>query len=301
MSVVWGGYDRVLRRAVAVKVLHPQLASDLLEVERFREKAIAGARVSHPNAVAVYDGELSECRAPFVVVELVRGPTLRQHLSSQRLLLFDTALTMGIQIAGALSHAHAAGVVHPEIKPTNVLLERTEGAGWRVKLTGFTMAKAYTAVGPRPRGFGAGIDCDESAMTKDLCSLGVLLFEMLIGRPPWPRIAREVLAANCACHCHPHVREIRPGIPAELDALVAGLLCASPGDQLPSALDVHAGLMAISASQSMVRIPQSGRGPRTTSDDGGRSSMALHPATRRSFIWARRSGRGSRRLDRRDA
>jgi serine/threonine protein kinase len=184
---------------------------------------------------------------------------------------------MGKQIASALACAHAAGVIHPEIKPASVLLERAEGGAWRAKLTGFTMAKAC-----------ADIDCAAPIVTRDLYSLGVLLFEMLTGRPPRPSATGQSSARQDACSCPPHVRDLRPGIPPEVDALVAGLLGARRDDQPASALAVHQGLTDIGARRPVVHTPPPSRGLDETSLDRYRGSTASRPGTRRPVIWVRR-------------
>ena len=122
MAAVWEGHDEVLARSVAIKVLHPHLAVDQVFQERFRREAIAAARLSHPNVVATFDAGTAANGTAYIVMELVRGTTLREFLAERGRLPAGLAVGIAIQIADALRHAHAAGLIHRDIKPANVLL-----------------------------------------------------------------------------------------------------------------------------------------------------------------------------------
>ena len=121
MATVWLAQDRVLGRDVAVKLLHDHLASDQSLVARFHAEAIAIGRLVHPNIVATFDTGVHAGR-PFIVMEVVGGPTLRELIDAHGRLPIPRALGIAVQIADALSHAHAHGVVHRDIKPSNIVI-----------------------------------------------------------------------------------------------------------------------------------------------------------------------------------
>ncbi len=140
MAEVWEADDVILSRSVAVKALLPKLASDQAFVTRFRREAIAAARLAHPNIVSIYD-TCSQPGCEAIVMELVRGTTLRETLDRQHDLPMAQAVDIAIQVAGALEHAHLHGLVHRDIKPANILL----GGDGRVLVADFGIAKAPPA------------------------------------------------------------------------------------------------------------------------------------------------------------
>ena len=137
MAEVWQGTDEVLRRKVAVKLLHPHLAADGSFVTRFRQEAVAAARLAHPWIVSIYD-TCSEAGTEAIVMELVRGQTLRQRLDDPAPIDPWQAAGLAAQVAEALDAAHRAGLVHRDIKPANILLA-DDG---RIMVADFGIAKA---------------------------------------------------------------------------------------------------------------------------------------------------------------
>src|SRR6185312_9010162 len=128
MSVVWRGYDEVLGRQVAVKVLASRLASDRAFRHRIRVEAQAAARLCHPNITNVYDyGESHQVglTVPYVVMELVDGGSLAGRLGREMRLPWREAVTIGAEVSSALATAHARGVVHRDVTPGNVMLTST--------------------------------------------------------------------------------------------------------------------------------------------------------------------------------
>ena len=147
MAAVWEGHDEVLARAVAIKVLHSHLAVDRIFLERFRREAIAAARLSHPNIVSTFDAGTADNGTAFIVMELIRGATLRRYLADGGLPI-ELSVAIAIQIADALAHAHSAGLIHRDIKPANVLLCNGDvDTVPQVKVTDFGIAKAAAGFG----------------------------------------------------------------------------------------------------------------------------------------------------------
>jgi serine/threonine-protein kinase len=250
MAQVWRGTDEVLRRAIAVKILHPHLAADDTFVTRFRHEAIAVARLSHPAIVNVYD-TCSDNGTEAIVMELVRGHTLRDRLDEGPLDPW-VAANIAAQVAGALDVAHAAGLVHRDIKPANILLSE-DG---RVKVGDFGIAKAAESADLTQEGSFVGTAkylAPEQVESKpvdgrtDLYSLGIVLYEMLCGRVPFEGDSSSATAL-ARLHQDPmRPRQIRPGIPRALEAITMRLLARSPDDRYPTAADVRAELLGAGA------------------------------------------------------
>src|ERR671910_726960 len=231
MARVWLGTDEVLRRSIAVKVLHQHLADDDKFVARFRHEAIAVARLSHPSIVNVYD-TCSDDGIEAIVMELVRGRTLRQRLDEGAVDPWSAA-NIAAQVAGALSVAHAAGLVHRDIKPANILLSE-DG---RVKVGDFGIAKAAESADLTQDGSFLGTAkylAPEQVEGKpvdgrtDLYGLGVVLYEMLCGRVPFEADTSSATAL-ARLHSDPQrPRLVKPGIPRELESITMRLLARSP-------------------------------------------------------------------------
>jgi serine/threonine-protein kinase len=264
MATVWEGYDTVLARAVAIKVLHAHLATDRLFLERFRREAIAAARLSHPNVVATFDAGSAADGGAFIVMELVRGITLRQFLTERGQLPPPLAVGIALQIADALAHAHAAGLIHRDIKPANVLVCDTDASGVpRVKVTDFGIAKAAEGLGLDLTRTGTvlgtpkylspeQIEGREPDARADLYSLGVVLFEMLAGRAPFTGPTDMATAVQHLNSPPPRLSGVCPGVSPELDRLVASLLAKRPEDRPGSAAAVYRALRAVDSGAATV-------------------------------------------------
>ena len=257
MAEVWEGYDEVLARPVAIKLLHPALSVDEEFRERFRREAVAAARLSHPNVVATFDtgddGEIS-----FIVMELVQGRTLRDLLAQDAPLPAPLAVSIAAQAADALTHAHEAGLVHRDVKPANLLLVDDQ-SGPRVKVADFGIARAARTDGadltdltqPGTLLGTAKYLAPEQAEGRtpdartDVYALGVVLYEMLAGRPPF---SEDTAVATAMAHVHSEplrLRQLRAGVPRPLEAVVLKAMAKDPAERYQSAAELRTALMGL--------------------------------------------------------
>jgi serine/threonine-protein kinase len=253
MAQVWRGTDEVLRRSVAVKILHPHLAADDTFVARFRQEAIAVARLSHPAIVSVYD-TCSDDGVEAIVMELVKGHTLRQRMDAGPIEAWGAA-GIAAQVAGALDVAHAAGLVHRDIKPANILISE-DG---RVKVGDFGIAKAAESADLTQEGSFIGTakylapEQVEGAPVDgrtDLYSLGVVLYEMLCGRVPFEADSSSATALARLHQDPPRLSDVRSSVPRELEAICLKLLAREPGQRYASATETRVALVNAGASDT---------------------------------------------------
>jgi serine/threonine-protein kinase len=239
MGTVWRAEDQRLDRLVAVKVLNEGLAEDPRFLERFRREARAAAGLVHPNVAGVFDyGE--DGSRPYIVMELVEGETLADRLARRGPLAPEDAARIGAGVAFALAEAHGAGVVHRDIKPANVILS-SRGT---TKVTDFGIASSARATNLTATGMVMGTARylspeqargEKAGPASDLYALGVLLYEMLTGFPPF---ALETPVATAMAHVQQEprpLREVRPEVPAALAAIVDACLAKDPADRPASA------------------------------------------------------------------
>ena len=247
MATVWRARDEVLGREVAVKVLSPQYAADPGFLARFEREARHAASVSSPRLVTVFDSGIDEGTA-FLVMELITGRTLRQVLAEASPLPIGQAVAIAAAVCEGLDAAHAAGLVHRDITPANIML-----AGEDVKILDFGIARADgTAAGTLTGtvlGTAAYLSPEQSAgypagPQSDLYSLGCVLFEMLTGTPPFTAESPVGIAYR-QVHDDPGPPSARrAGLPPSLDAITARLLAKNPNDRPMNAAAARTGLLA---------------------------------------------------------
>lgn len=233
MGTIFAATDERLGRRVAIKVPRGALAMDEDFLERFRREALAAAALSHPNIASVFDyGQ--ERGQPFIVMELVQGRDLSQILQKGPLAP-ERATWIAEQVSAALAHAHQAGVIHRDVKPANIIVSEEDGD--RVKVTDFGIAKAagdmtITATGSMigtPQYISPEQAQGENATARsDIYSLGIVLYEMLVGAPPFEGGSTVALAMR-------HVREevgppsaVAANVPLELDSVVLRATAKDP-------------------------------------------------------------------------
>jgi tRNA A-37 threonylcarbamoyl transferase component Bud32 len=255
MGSVWAGEDTVLRRRVAVKVLSDGLATDRKFVERFRQEARAAAGLSHPNVAGVFDfGE--DQGSPFIVMELIDGETLADRLE-RGAPDPDEAVGIAVAVAEALQAAHDSGIIHRDVKPGNVMLTSSgdvkvmdfgiAAAAWAAPLTatGHTLGTA-TYISPE-QARGQTVDG-----RSDVYSLGVVLFEMLTGRPPFQGDSPVAMAAAHAQEAPPSLGRALPDLPGHVAAACERALAKDPDDRPPSAAAFAAMLRAPRGDQTEI-------------------------------------------------
>ncbi len=238
MSSVYAATDLVLERRVAVKILHRRLAGDPGQVDRFRREANTAAGLAHENIVSVIDRG-DDGGVPFIVFEYVPGENLKQLMHRTGPLPLERALAIAVGIADGLGFAHSKGFVHRDVKPHNVLLTGNGAA----KITDFGIARSLTDEALTETGMvlgsadyiapeqAQGQPVDEAS---DIYSLGAVLYELLVGRPPF---AGETFVAVAMKHVREPpvpVGELRPGIPLRVERAVARALAKSPADRFPT-------------------------------------------------------------------
>ena len=245
MADVYRAIDHRLRREVAVKVLRP-IDGDPSFAERFRREARHAASIQHPNVAAIYDvGEDGDER--YIVMELVHGDTLKDVVRRRGPLDEDEALTIAERIAQGLDAAHARGVVHRDLKPQNVLI----GGDGRPRIVDFGIAKAMggTALTSTAAVLGtaqyfapeqaAGGSADHRS---DVYSLGVVLFEMVTGKPPFDGANPIEIAMRHVRETPPRPSSWRPGLRRATDEVVLRALEKDPERRFASAAAMAAAL-----------------------------------------------------------
>jgi serine/threonine-protein kinase len=248
MAEVYRAHDRLLDRPVALKILFPELSVDRAFVERFRREAQAAANLSHPNIVPVFDwGE--DGGTYFIVMEFIDGRALSSILRGAGPMHPDRAAEIAADVAVALAYAHRHGVIHRDVKPGNVLITE-DGI---VKVTDFGIARAInteesltqtgavmgTATYFSPeQAEGLGVDA-----RSDIYSLGVVLFEMVTGRPPFLGDTPVAVASKHVRENPPTPRSINPAVPPDLEAIILKCLAKSPEYRYATGDDLRVDLL----------------------------------------------------------
>jgi serine/threonine-protein kinase len=242
MADVYLARDILLDRLVAIKVLFPEFATDPAFVERFRREAQSAANLNHPNIVGVYDWGRSN-NTYFMAMEYVPGRTLADALRDIGQIPAMKAAEVGIEVAAALAFAHRNNVVHRDIKPGNILI----GSSGQLKVADFGIARALgsaadnslTQVGS-VMGTAAYFSPEQAQggqpdPRSDLYSLGIVLYEMVGGRPPFSG-ENPVAIAYKQVHDQPQpLNQLAPDVPRAFEAIVARLLAKDPDLRYPSA------------------------------------------------------------------
>ncbi|HEY3012926.1 MAG TPA: protein kinase, partial [Gemmatimonadales bacterium] len=240
MATVYLADDLRHHRKVAIKVLRPELGL-LLGPDRFTREIRIAAALNHPHILPLHDSGEADGLL-FYVMPYVRGESLRQKLSREKQLSIDEAIAIVRQIASALDHAHAHGLIHRDIKPENILLHEGEAM-----VTDFGIALAAGAApGERLTVTGLMVGTPEYMSPEqaagertldarsDVYSVGCVLYEMLAGEPPHAATSPRSVIARRFTEPAPHVRRVRPMVPPAVDEAIARALAPDPADRFPS-------------------------------------------------------------------
>ena len=236
LSVIYRALDRKLGRIVAVKILRPNLTKEPAFLEKFQQEARFVAMMSHPNIVTVHDVG-SDGATHYIVMEMIEGDDLKKLIKARGGLPFDKALYYGIQICAGLGFAHRSQLVHADVKPQNILLNR-EGV---LKVTDFGIAQAYTDTMPQTRSdvvWGSPhyfapeqAKGEKPSPASDVYSIGIVLFEMFTGRLPFVGSSQRELALAHIQGEIPRAKDSNPELPVDLSNVIAKVMSKRPNDR----------------------------------------------------------------------
>ena len=241
MATIYAGLDTRLDRPVAVKIMHAHLANDEAFVSRFIKEAKATAALSHPNIVSIQDQGWNEGGPPavFLVMELVEGSTLRDHLNEKGSLTVEQTFQLITPVLSALSAAHRIGIIHRDIKPENILISK-DG---RIKVADFglarniTMGQTMTAESSVVLGSVSYLSPEQvqrgvADARSDIYAVGIVLFEMLTGSKPYSGETPIQIAYRHVNDRIPNIQTIKSEIPTSIAELVYEATAPNP-DQRP--------------------------------------------------------------------
>jgi predicted esterase len=291
-----------LHRDVAIKVLPSELAADPARLARFEREARTASALNHPNIVTIYDVAEHE-GTTYIAMELVEGRTLRELIAAGPLPI-DRAVRLASQIADGLAKAHAVGIVHRDIKPANVMVT----ADGLVKILDFGLAKLFTpAVGQEIAGATLATETREGVVVgtphymspeqlsgdavdhrSDQFAFGVVLYEMVSGKPPFDGPSFRAIISAVLVDPPPPLKRLRPDAPADLERIICRCLEKDPDKRFSSSADLAAELRRYEtrrarAAQGLVAFV---RKPAVTATIAA-VALALGAA---GFLWARGSG-----------
>ena len=256
MGEVWLAEHRLLKRPCAIKFVRPEFAANPAAAARFDREVRAVTTLTHPNTVRVYDYGRADDGSFYAVMEYLPGPTLAELVDGYGEVPPGRAVYLVRQVCGALAEAHAAGLVHRDVKPSNVLVASLGGQPDVAKLLDFGLV--HDLAGPddgRLTRTGAVLGtpaymCPEQAggdevdARGDLYSLGAVLFFLLTGRPPFDAPTAGRLLAAHLTEPPPRLTDLRPELPLDLSVVVARCLAKRPADRFASAAELDAALAA---------------------------------------------------------
>ena len=238
MAVVYKARCHRLNRLVAIKILRAEFTKDEEFRRRFHAESQAVAMLSHSNIVSVYDVSTTD-EADYIVMELIDGITLKQYMEKKGVLNWKETLHFAIQIAKALEHAHSRGIIHRDIKPHNVMVLKNGS----VKVTDFGIARVMSESNTLTKEALGSVHYISPEQAKggrvdnrsDLYSLGVVMYEMSTGRPPYDGETPVAVAIQHINGKAPLPSTLNPNIPGGLEQIMMRCMAQNPADRYPSA------------------------------------------------------------------
>jgi len=260
MATVFKGTDTVLGRPVAVKVLSPQYSGDANFVTRFRREAQAAARLNHPNLVSVYDTGTDD-GTHFIVMEYVEAKTLADYLTGGGRIMPERSIEIAEAVCDALSVAHAHGIIHRDIKPANIMVT-SKGD---VKVTDFGIARVISGADTLAQTAAvlgtASYLSPEQAQSQpvdqrsDIYSLGVALYEMVTGRPPFSGDSPVMVASKHVLEQPTPPSKINADVSPELEAVIMKAMAKNPDNRYQDADEMKADLERARLGQGVQATP----------------------------------------------
>ncbi|HEY6188373.1 MAG TPA: protein kinase [Pyrinomonadaceae bacterium] len=298
MGEVYLAEDTQLDRTVALKVLPPDIASDQQRMQRFIQEAKAASALNHPNILTIYGiGEADS--ACFIATEFIDGITLRERVLKAPMPIGDV-LEVGMQVASALSAAHEAGIVHRDIKPENIML-RPDGY---IKVLDFGLAKLTEKAGARKQTDASTLlETDPGVVMgtivymspeqargmtvdgrSDVWSLGVVLYEMIAGRPPFGGETKSDVISLILQKEPPPLARFAPGVPAEMDRIVMKALAKDTEERYQGVKDLLIDLRRLKQRLDVdAEIERTGSGTGPVGTSGGQTVPASFQSAARTI------------------
>ena len=238
MAVVYKARCHRLNRLVAIKILKDDLSQDEEFRRRFHAESQAVAMLSHPNIMSVYDVSTTD-EADYIVMELIDGITLKQYMEKKGVLNWKETLHFGMQIAKALEHAHSRGIVHRDIKPHNIMVLKNGS----VKVTDFGIARIMSKSNTLTKEALGSVHYISPEQAKggrvdarsDLYSLGVVMYEMMTGRPPYDGESPVAVAIQHINGTPPMPSMLNPNIPGGLEQIIMKAMQKDPAKRYANA------------------------------------------------------------------
>ncbi len=263
MATVYRAYDQLLDRPVAVKVLRPLYANDQSFRERFLSEARAAARLDHPNIVRIYDVGESEDQQPYIIMELVEGQDLKTLIQAQRPLPMPQALNLARQICSGVGYAHRTGIVHCDLKPENILVTPTGQAKVadfgiaRVLQDGLRTTEKEVVVWGSPHYLSPEQAAGETPVpASDVYSIGVIMYEMLTGVPPFHSEDPTELLTKHLRETPAPLTSLNPRIPPQIEWMILKVLAKESAHRYRNAEQFGLALTAYVQQGSEMTAPQ---------------------------------------------